>query len=254
MWGMPFGLGIAIFAPELVHYVIGEKWHFALDTIRAFGLVAAFDQIGFNWTAYLRALNQTRPLAMLGAVNIVVFLSVTVPLLVIFGINGFAVGWLAIGAATLASRAYFIRRVFPRFRMSRQAARALAPCLPALAFVLALRMLAGSTPPAAMPGAEVAGYLIITAVASAALERTLVREVLGYLRPEHAAVSLHDPTAAQQITFRRVRIPAETTRVAPLPSGPLPLSGRRSARVARRTSAHPSVARHTTGDAGRRLA
>jgi O-antigen/teichoic acid export membrane protein len=181
MWGMPFGLGVALFAPELVHFVIGDKWRFAVDTVRAFGLVAAFDQIGFNWTAYLRALGETKYLALLGVVNVVVFLVITLPLLIAFGINGFALGWLAIGTATLASRAYCLRRVFPNFRMSRQALRAITPCLPAIGAVLAVRAATPNSVTSAI--AELVAYLAIVAAASVTYERALLREVLGYLGP-----------------------------------------------------------------------
>src|SRR3954454_4597348 len=33
MWGMPFGVGLALFTPDLVHYVIGDHWAFAINAI-----------------------------------------------------------------------------------------------------------------------------------------------------------------------------------------------------------------------------
>src|SRR5436190_1594632 len=57
MWGVPFGLGIALFAPDLVHFVFGDRWTIAIVVLQAFGIIAAADQLGFNWTAFLRARN-----------------------------------------------------------------------------------------------------------------------------------------------------------------------------------------------------
>ncbi|MEA2426689.1 MAG: lipopolysaccharide exporter, partial [Thermoleophilaceae bacterium] len=56
LWAAPLGTGVALFAGDFVHYVIGDKWRFAVSLIAAFGLAAAIDQIAFNWTAFFRAL------------------------------------------------------------------------------------------------------------------------------------------------------------------------------------------------------
>lgn len=183
LWGMPFGLGIALFSSDIVRYVIGTKWHFAIPVLVAFGIVAAIDQIAFNWTAFLRALNMTGPMARLGAAQVVVFLVVTVPLFAVFGLRGFAAGWIVLGVATVLLRAHYLRAIFPGFRFARHAARAIAPNLPAVAVVLAMRAAhlgaAGTTAAALQFGI----YLVVTVLASVVCERALLREVLGYLRP-----------------------------------------------------------------------
>ena len=55
LWATPTGLGIFLFAPDLVHFVIGSRWEEAIPVIQAFGLIAVFNQIAFNWTAFFRA-------------------------------------------------------------------------------------------------------------------------------------------------------------------------------------------------------
>ena len=55
MWGMPFGVGLALFAPDLIEFVYGAEWEPAVGLIQAFGLIAAFNHIGYNWTAFFRA-------------------------------------------------------------------------------------------------------------------------------------------------------------------------------------------------------
>lgn len=181
LWGMPFGVGVAVFAPDIVHLLIGDKWRFATGVIRAFALVAAFDQLGFNWTAFLRALNLTRPMAALALIQVGVFFTVAVPLFIVAGLPGFAIGWLAVGAATLISRTYYLRQLFPRFRMLRHMARAIVPSVPAVAAVLALRALHPGDG-ATWAGIELGVYLAMTVAASVACERALLAEALSYLR------------------------------------------------------------------------
>ncbi|HEX4010895.1 MAG TPA: oligosaccharide flippase family protein [Solirubrobacteraceae bacterium] len=186
LWGLPFGVGVALFAPQLVHFVIGAKWSFATDVIAAFGLVAGFDQLGFNWTAFLRALDQTRPIAVIGAVNVIAFLAVAIPLMVLDGMQGFALGWLVIGITTLSTRTYYLKRLFPGFSMIRHSARAMLPCAPAVAAVVVARAIQGRPQTTGAALAELAGYVVIVIVASVACERALLREVLGYLRHRSA--------------------------------------------------------------------
>jgi len=38
MWGMPFGVALALFAPDLIEFVYGEEWEPAVGLIQAFGL------------------------------------------------------------------------------------------------------------------------------------------------------------------------------------------------------------------------
>ena len=182
LWGLPFGVGVAVFAPDVVHFLIGDKWRFATGVIRAFALVAAFDQLGFNWTAFLRALNLTRPMAVLSLVQVGAFFLVALPLFIMWGLPGFAAGWLVVGAATLASRTYYLKRLFPEFRMLRHTARAVLPSVPAVAIVLALQAMHPGQASAGLALAELGIYLAVTAAASVACERALLAEVLGYVR------------------------------------------------------------------------
>ena len=85
---------------------------------------------------------------------------------------------------SLAVRVHFLTRLFPGFEMLRHAARAIAPTIPAADAVLIMRLLSmHHHRTAAMAVAEMVSFVVITVVATAALERSLVREVLGYLRP-----------------------------------------------------------------------
>ena len=188
MWGMPFGTGVALFAPDLVHFVISDRWEPAVVVVQAFGIGAAVNQLGFNWTAFFRALNHTKPMAVVSIMNLACFLLVTAPLLIAFGLPGLAVGWIVARVVALAGRTYYLTRLFAGFRMLRHAARAIAPMAPALGLTLLMRLAfsaGGRT--AAEAAAELAVFVTVTVAASAYFERELIREVVGYLRRRRSA-------------------------------------------------------------------
>jgi len=182
MWGMPFGVGLALFAPDLVHFGLGHKWVPAIRLIQVFGLIAASHQVAFNWTAYLRARGDTRPIAAVNVVVMAVFLASMIPLTILDGLNGFAIAMAITAAAALIGRTLVLVRIFPGFGMIRHSARAVAPSIPAAGAVLAMRLLetGSTTRPIAL--AELTVYVIVTLLATFAFERPLLREVVGYLR------------------------------------------------------------------------
>jgi O-antigen/teichoic acid export membrane protein len=176
MWAVPFGIGIALFAPDLVRFGIGERWRSAVIVLQLYGVAGALNHIGFNWTAYFRALGFTRPMAVASVAAAAVFLLTGLPLLLAFGLTGFAIG---IGLQSLASvvlRAYYLQRIFPAFDFLKHAARAFLPTLPAAGAVLLLRAVESGHRTLALALAELAGYLCITVVATWYLESSLLRE------------------------------------------------------------------------------
>jgi PST family polysaccharide transporter len=181
MWGVPFGAGVALFAGDIVHFVLGDKWQLAIGLLQAFGLIAAANQIGFNWDAFYRARNNTKPMAIVSGLQVAVFLAVTVPAMTKWGLDGFAAGMATMTVAGLAGRTFFLRRLFPGFRMWRYLARAIAPTVPAVAVVLALRLVDGHRSLALAIG-EVVVYGVVTLAATVVLERKLIDEIRGYLR------------------------------------------------------------------------
>lgn len=178
LWAVPCGAGLVLFAPDLVPPLLGEKWRFAVPVVQIFGAMAALNQIGFNWTAFFRARGETRPIAVANVVLLVIGMAVAVPLLVEEGVTGFAYGMTGATAAVVVVRLVYLTRIFPALSMVGHVARGVAPTLPAVAAVLALRALPGEVGPVV----EIALFLAVAAGASAVLERALLREVVGYLR------------------------------------------------------------------------
>lgn len=182
LWGVPFGVGIALFAPDLVHFVLGEKWAPGIGLIQAFGGIAAANHIAFNWDAYFRARGDTRPIAIWGFISMLAFVAVAIPLLISDGLTGFAWGMGIATAVSLLVRGFFVHRLFPGFRMAPHALRAVAPTVPAGLAVVAVRALEAHDRSAGMAVGELLLFLLVTVVASMFIERALLREALGYMR------------------------------------------------------------------------
>lgn len=182
MWAMPFGVGLALFADELVRFGIGERWHDAIPLLRAFGLIAAVNHLGFNWTSYFRARADTRPIAVTSAVSTVVFVTVTLPLLIAFGLEGFAVGMAAMMLAQLVCRTIYLRRLFSGFRLGPHAVRAVTPVIPGVVCVLAVRELDPGRHGEVMAFAQLGLFALVVFVCTVVAERALLREALGYVR------------------------------------------------------------------------
>jgi O-antigen/teichoic acid export membrane protein len=184
LWGIPFGVGVALFAGDLVQFGIGEHWAPAVGIISVFGLIAAVNHLAYNWDDYFRALGDTKPVAVWAWANLATTLVATLPLLIVFGLDGFAAGMVVNTLVSLVVRVRYLMRLFPGFEMLRHAARAVAPTVPAAAAVLIMRQLPMSDHKTlAVALVELTTFVVVTGVATAALERSLVREVVGYLRP-----------------------------------------------------------------------
>jgi len=191
LWAAPCGAGVALFAPDLVDFVIGDQWKFAVVLIQVFGLTAAMNQIGFNWTAYYRALGRTRPIAVANAVLVIAVAAIALPLLADRGVDGFAVGMAIATAIFVGVRLVYVARLFPTLAIAKHVARALAPVVPAVLAVLAVRLAEGGgrrTPAQAI--AELAVFVVLVPAATLVFERRLLTEALGYLRAPDSAGAL----------------------------------------------------------------
>lgn len=190
MWGMPFGIGVALFAPQLVRFVIGEHWRSAVGLIQIFGLAAALHQIGFNWLDYYKARGNPRPLAIVNVVMMLTLVLTAIPLTSIDGLPGIGFAMLIMTVVGLLLRAHYLRRLFQGFRMWLHVLRAIAPTVPAAACTLGLRLATGA--PTSLGGAiaELAVYVTVTLAATWLFERALLREILRYVRRREAPVPM----------------------------------------------------------------
>lgn len=181
MWAVPFGIGLALFADDLVTFGLGEEWRPAVVLLQVFGVNAAINHLGFNWHAFYRARGETKPVAVVTVVMLVTFFAVAAPLLIHHGLEGFAAGMAVTVAVPLVVRFYFIARLFPGFPLLRHAARAIAPTVPAACAVLLARSIESAPRTLWVSLIELSLFLAITFAAALLLERDLLREVKGYL-------------------------------------------------------------------------
>lgn len=182
MWGVPFGLGLALFAPDFVDFVVGEKWLPAVFLLQVFGFSMGVGHIGHNWDAFYRARGQTRPVAIWSTIGMLSFLAIAAPLLVLEGLDGFAVGMGVVALISLGVRLAYLNRLFSAFRVVSYSARAIGPSVPAGVAVLLVRAAGDAERSPAVATGELVLYLTITAVATLWLQRGLLRELRSYLR------------------------------------------------------------------------
>jgi O-antigen/teichoic acid export membrane protein len=190
MWAAPFGVGLALFADELVRFGIGERWRAAVPLLQVSGLIVAAEHLGFNWTAYFRARADTRPIAVASALTVATFVVATLPLTIFGGLLGFAYGMAAMMLVQLACRGWFLRRLFVGFSMRSHALRAVTPVAPGAVLVLVVRRLDPGRPGPWATAGQLAAFALVTLVCTVVAERALLREAIGYLRrpPRPAAV------------------------------------------------------------------
>ena len=187
MWGAPFGLGLALFAEDLVRFGIGERWRPGIELMQAIGVAVAVHQIGFNWDAFFRARAETKPVGVAALIAIAAFCALALPLLAAEGLRGLAIATLLVEGVNFAVRMGYLRRLFPDFRFLRHTVRALLPSVPAVAVVLALRLWLGEEETLLAALAMLALYAVTTIAATALLERRLLREIVALVRRRPAA-------------------------------------------------------------------
>lgn len=189
LWAAPCGAGAALFAGDLVHLVLGEKWRFAVPLIQAFGLTAALNQVGFNWTAFFRARGETKPIAVANVAWLASALALALPLLLSQGLTAFGWGMAGATAVYVLVRLAYLRRLFRHFDVYGHVLRGVGPAVPAAAAILALRGFDPGGRGVVRVVAEIALFVAIALVVTARSERSLLRESVGYLRARAAAAA-----------------------------------------------------------------
>jgi len=198
MWAMPFGVGISLFAAPLVHFVLGEKWELAIGLLQIMGIVTAVHHIGFNWTAFFRARGVTWPVAVSGLATSAAVLGAGIPLMESDGVVG--LGWaFAIGeGVSMIVRMRYLGRLFKGFNPLLHMARAIWPTAIAAGLILALRAAGASDATLAGALGQLVLFLAVTAAATVAFERPLLREAFGYF-----GIQLRRPTLLRSASAAR---------------------------------------------------
>ena len=188
IWTLPFCASLVLFAPDLVHGVLGDDWEPAVLPIQGLAAAAALQQVGYGWFSFYRARGAPRPQALESAAMVAAFLGLAVPGLFLWGVEGFVAGRIATSVLMLIVRQHFIRRLFDGVDLAVMALRGLAPVALAAAATLGLRATLdlGTLP-------ELALFAASTAVLTWLLERELLRELSGYLSGREPVAAMPDP-------------------------------------------------------------
>src|SRR4051812_20960526 len=182
MWGGVWGGGLALFAGRTPPFVLGAERAFAIPAFQNTGLAAALSPRGFNWGAFYKARNNTRPIAIAGVTMMVAVMVLAIPLTYSHGVRGYALGMALATAILILMRCYWLARLFPTVALFSHAVRAMWPTVPATIAVLAIRAADSGPRSAATAAGEAAVFVIVLAIGVFFAERRLMREVLGYLR------------------------------------------------------------------------
>ena len=108
----------------------------------------------------------------------------------------FAMPETAIGLFPDVGGGWYLSRLFAGFNLLRHMLRALAPSVPAVVVVLAVRVVEGGERTLGLALGELALYAAVTALATWAFERDLLREVSGYLRRGRPSAARPSPAPA----------------------------------------------------------
>lgn len=182
MWAVPFGVGVALFARDLVHFVLGPRWGPAVPLLEIMGLVTAFNHVGYNWSAFVKSRGTTWPMAVTAVAVSAVVIASAIPLMYSDGVVGIGYAFALGTAVGLVLRSVVMVRFFSGVHPLRHLVRAFAPTMVAVVPVLAARAAFGPDPSLASGLGLLALYLAVTAAATALFERSLISEVLGYMR------------------------------------------------------------------------
>jgi O-antigen/teichoic acid export membrane protein len=183
LWAAPAGLGVALFAPDLVHFVLGSHWEDAIPVIQVFALIAAVNQIGFNWVSIFRALGDTKPIAVAGLTMALSVCSLAVPLMLIADLEGYSLGMLAAIFVLVLVRLVYLRKLFSLRAIAMNVAISVAPAVGALLCAGALRLaLWGGERTEVQAVAELALFGVGVALLTWITQKSLFREFRGYLQ------------------------------------------------------------------------
>jgi O-antigen/teichoic acid export membrane protein len=182
LWVAPYSAGLVLFAPDLVHFVLGPSWEPAVVLLQGLAIVGAITQLGFNWFSFFRAHGETRPPAIEALAGAAAFLAFAPAGLLLDGFDGFVAGRILAALVPFAVRGVYVRRLLPHARYRQLVEPVLLPIALSCAAVVALRLaLWGGRRTLAQATGELALFGLLYGLLVVRRERSLMRELLGGL-------------------------------------------------------------------------
>jgi O-antigen/teichoic acid export membrane protein len=183
IWVLPYAVGIVLFTPDLVTFVLGHSWTGAIVLLQGLAVVGAITQLGFNWFSFYRAHGNTRPPAIEAGVGAAAFFAFAIVGLLLDGFDGFVAGRIAAALLALAVRGVFIRQMLPGVRYRDLVAPTLVPILLATGAAVAVRLaLWGGHRSLLQALLELGLFAVVYSVSAIRRERLLLAELVQALR------------------------------------------------------------------------
>lgn len=186
VWAVPIGFGLALFATDVVRYVVGQKWAAVTPLLWVEGVGEVFNAIGTMWGTFYTVLGRNRPSLWLGLqINILmaVLIAVLIPFMHYKGVL------LAISAAIvvgLVQRRRYLKQLFPGIPVIRIALPYLTAAALAVSVVLALQAAYGLTSRTGL-ALRLVCYFGVYGTTIFTLQRGFLAEALALLRQSRAA-------------------------------------------------------------------
>jgi O-antigen/teichoic acid export membrane protein len=181
VWAVPFGVGVALFATDLVRFVLGPRWLPAISLLEIMGIVTAVHHVGYNWGAFVKARGTTWPIAVSGVLVTISVIAAGIPLMYSNGLIGLGLAFAVGEVVAFIIRGIWVARFFTGVHILRQLIRAFTPTLLAVAPILVGRALLGSEQTLPVAIAVFVAYLAMTIAATLMLERPLLTEAVRAL-------------------------------------------------------------------------
>jgi PST family polysaccharide transporter len=183
LWVLPYAVGLVLFAPDLVHFVLGARWQPAVVLLQGLAATGAITQLGFNWFSFFRAHGDTGPPAVEAVAGTVAFLVLGVGGLLLDGFNGFVLGRIGAALVALGVRLAYTRRLLGGVRLDQIVSPTVIPILLASTAALAVRLARWGEQRSALQAAvELVLFAGAYGLIAARRERALLLELLGALR------------------------------------------------------------------------
>jgi len=189
MWAGPIGFGLAIFAPDLVRFILGSKWEPAVALFVAQGFAVAVGSVGYSWDVFFRARAETRPTLVISAIGTAWVFLILLPVVVLGGLKGAAWAIATMGPIAVFARQAMMRRLFPGLNLFLNARREFLASGTAALLALGLRWATG--PPTTV--VWFAGVVVLFVALSALMFLIVDRELLRWLVKELVASAARQP-------------------------------------------------------------
>jgi len=146
------------------------------------------NQVAVNWTVFFRAIANTKPIAVGGAVMAFGAAFIATPMLLAEGLVGFAFGYGIAVCIYMAVRFMYLKRMFSLRLMLLNAVRGLLPGLTAFLVTGGVRLLVDTGERTeTMAIRELGLFLLVSAAMTFLFERSLMSELAAYLRNRRPA-------------------------------------------------------------------